>query len=328
MLIYHRLDLKEREEISRHLATGVSIRGIARHLVRAPSTISREINQIWFGRRNYRASAAQERALKKRKLQGRKESFNQYPRLKAIVLQRLKLRWSPEQIANYLKTRYPDDETMRISQETIYAYLYVLPKGRLKKELLSYLRWQRQHRRKRGSKKGKNSGIPGLISIDDRPKEVESRTVPGHWEGDMLIGRWKRTALGTLVERTTRTVLLVPLKSHYASDVRKAFAREMKQVPKQMRLSLTYDRGREMAEHHLFTKATQVQVYFCHPQSPWERGTNENTNMLIRQFFPKKTDFSKITRKEIKYVQKLLNERPRKVLGWKTPKEAFQQLLR
>lgn len=325
---YRRLALEEREEISRQLAIGTSIRSIACYLNREPSTIWREINQIWFGRRNYRASAAQERAIKKRRLQGRKKSFEKYPKLKIVVLQKLKLRWSPEQIANYLKIRYPDDEAMRISHETIYTYLYVLPKGQLKKELLTYLRWQRQHRRKRGSKKGKNSGIPDLTSIDDRPKEVEQRTVPGHWEGDMLIGRWKRSALGTLVERTTRTVVLVPLKSHYAKDVSKAFAKEMVQVPKQMRLSLTYDRGREMAEHKMFTKATQVKVYFCHPQSPWERGTNENTNMLVRQFFPKKTNFSKVSRKEIKYVQKLLNERPRKTLDWKTPKQAFNQLLR
>lgn len=328
MLKYHRLTLEEREEISRQLAAGASIRGIARYLSRQPSTISREVNQIWFGKKYYRALAAEKRARKRRRQQGRKQLLCQYPKLKRVVFNKLKLRWSPEQIAEFLKIRYPDNTTMRISHEAIYSYLYVLPKGKLKQELIAYLRRHRSHRIKRGSRKGKTSKIPDLISIEERPKEVENRIIPGHWEGDLLVGRWKRSALGTLVERTTRNVILVPLKTHHAPDVRLGFAKEMRQVPKQMKKTLTYDRGREMTEHKLFTKATKVKVYFCHPKSPWERGTNENTNMLIRQFFPKKTDFNKLSRKEIKYVQKLLNERPRKVLGWKTPKEAFNQLLR
>lgn len=328
MLKYHRLFLEEREEISRQLAKGASIRGIARRLGREPSTISREINQLWFGRKHYRAVVAEKRARKRRKQQGRKQLLSRRPKLKRLVLTKLRLRWSPEQIAEFLKIRYPTDKTMRVSPQTIYAYVYVSAKGALKQELLCCLRRQRKRWKRLGSKQRKTAGIPDLISIEDRPKAVENRIVPGHWEGDILIGRWKRSALGSLVERTTRATILVPLKGYHAREVRKAFAQEMKQVPKQMRLSLTYDRGREMAEHQMFTKATQVKVYFCHAQSPWERGTNEHTNMLIRQFFPRKTDFSRLARREIKYVQKLLNERPQKVLGWRTPKEAFQKLLR
>lgn len=326
---YHRLVLPEREEISRQLAAGESIRGIARKLRRSPGTISREINQPRLGRTYYRAVVAQERALRKRRKQGRKKTLDKHPQLKRIVLTWLRRYWSPEQIANCLKRIYPTNMSLRISAETIYAYLYVWPKGALRQELLSYLRQQRKHRRKRGSKQGKSTGIPDLISIEARPKSVDKRIIPGHWEGDLLIGRWKKSALGTLVERTTRAVILVPVKSHHAPDVRQSLAKEMKDLPKQLRLTLTYDRGREMVEHKMFTKQTRVKVYFAHPNSPWERGTSENTNGLIRQFFPKKkTDFSQIPRSRIKQVQRLLNERPRKVLGFKTPQEVFEKLLR
>ena len=166
-----------------------------------------------------------------------------------------------------------------------------------------------------------------MFSIEERPKEVEERIVPGHWEGDLIIGKGHKTAIGTIVERTTRLVILVPLKSRMASDVRKAFAREIKRLPKQLRLSMTYDQGREMSQHKLFTKQTNMQVYFAHPHSPWERGTNENTNMLIRDFFPKGTDFGGLSRYRIKKVQELLNERPRKVLEWRSPQEVFSELL-
>lgn len=328
MLKYHRLNLGEREEISRCLAAGASLRSIAGYLGRDPATVCREVGQIYFGRKGYRAVVAQQRALKRRRQQGRKKILDKHLRLKRIVLAKLRAYWSPEQIANYLKLRYPDNMKMQISRESIYAYLYVMSKGVLKTELVAYLRRQRKRRKKMTSQQGKNPSIPDLVGINQRPREAENRTVPGHWEGDLLIGRWKRSALGTLVERTTRTTLLVPLKSHHAPDVRTAFAREIKTLPKQMRRSLTYDRGREMVEHKLLTKATKVQVYFCDPQSPWQRGTSENTNGLIRQFFPKKTDFNKISRAEIKKAQRLLNGRPRKVLGWKTPQEVFNQLLR
>ena len=216
---------------------------------------------------------------------------------------------------------------MQVSHETIYTYLYMLPKGELRKELIGYLRQKKKLRKNRKSSTDKRGKIADMISIHERPKEVEDRIIPGHWEGDLVMGKDHKSAIGTMVERTTRTVILVPLKKKDATSVRKAFAKELKSLPNQMTLSLTYDRGKEMAEHKLFSKETKMQVYFCDPHSPWQRGTNENTNMLIRDFFPKQTDFSKFTRKEIKHVQKLLNERPRQTLDWHTPKERFKELL-
>jgi IS30 family transposase len=249
------------------------------------------------------------------------------PSLRGAVYARLAQRWSPEQIAKWLTTEYPDDATMRVSHETIYTYLYVLPRGELKRTLLRCLRHRRKHRRRRSAPHDRRGLIPDMLSIEERPAEVADRTVPGHWEGDLLMGRRHASALGTLVERTTRFTLLVPLRSAEAPGVRRAFAREMRTLPRQLTKSLTYDRGREMIEHRLFTRATQVQVYFAHPHSPWERGTNENTNGLIRQFFPKGTDFSKVSRREIKHVQALLNGRPRKVLNWRFPCEALRDHL-
>lgn len=243
---------------------------------------------------------------------------------------KLKLRWSPEQIANFLKEKYPQDKGMRISHEAIYTYLYVLPKGQLKKELLFYLRQGKKRRYKRSGKNqtGIERKLEDMTSIEERPAEVADRTVPGHWEGDLIIGKNRRSALGTLVERTSRTTILVPLKNREAVTVRKSFTKEIKQLPRQMKLTLTYDQGREMAEHKLFSRQTRVKVYFAHPGSPWERGTNENTNGLIRQFFPKGTDFNRVSRREIKKVQHLLNGRPRKILKWQTPYEIFNKLLR
>jgi IS30 family transposase len=217
---------------------------------------------------------------------------------------------------------------MRVSAETIYTYLYVLPRGELRRELVNCLRQHRKKRRPRSRGQDRRGQIPEMISIEERPADVADRTVPGHWEGDLLLGAGHRSALGTLVERTTRTTLLVPLKAKDAASVRRAFARRLRAIPKQMKLSLTYDRGKEMAEHQLFTADTQIKVYFAHPQSPWERGTNENTNGLIRQYFPKGTDFSRVSYHSIMKAQDRLNGRPRKVLDWKTPYEAFQELLR
>ena len=240
--------------------------------------------------------------------------------------QKLTLRRSPEQIAQYLKRRYPHDMEQQVSHETIYTYIYVLPRGALRKELISYLRQGRNGRQRRKRDTDERGKIPHMVSIHERPKEVASRTVPGHWESDLIIGKDHASAIGTLVERTTRTTILVPLRAKDAVTVRKAFARTVKRLPKEVWRSITHDRGSEMAQHELFTKETAVQVYFADPYSPWQRGTNENTNGLIRQFFPKGTDFTKVTTKELKHVQKLLNERPREVLGWQTPKETFAQL--
>ena len=330
---YTRLSGSEREEISRQLAAGVSGRMIARQLGRAPSTISRELRRtgrrrLGYRRDQYRALPAQRLAVRVGRHRRRPRTLLVHARLRAYVLAGLAQRWSPEQIATRLRAEYPDDPTMRISHETIYTYLYVLPRGQLRRELLAYLRQRHKRRRARSRRLAhdRRGQLPDMISIEERPAEVADRTIPGHWEGDLLMGRRSASALGTLVERTTRTTLLVPLKAKDATSVRRAFAREMRTLPQQMRRSLTYDRGKEMAEHRLFTETTGIQVYFAHPQSPWERGTNENTNGLLRQFFPKRTDFTQLSRRQIKHVQNLMNGRPRKVLNWRTPSEAFYHL--
>ncbi len=330
MNIYKRLSIKEREEISRLLAAKWNYSEIGKVLNRDRSTISREIRKGGCNRYAYRAVKADKRAKRRasrRKYGKRKAIFRK--ELRNYILAKLKLRWSPEQIAERLKKDYPDRKEMRISSETIYATLYVLPKGTLKKELLSCLR--RRHKRRR-RKKGKQAVIPrkiaNMVLIDERPEEVFQRTVPGHWEGDLLIGKNRRSELGSLVERTTRTTILVPLKSKEAEHVRKSFEKELNRLSESMKRTLTYDQGWEMAEHEKLTERTKIQVYFAHKASPWERGTNENTNGLVRQFFPKGTDFSKISRREIKRVQNLLNGRPRKVLNWQTPNEVFNSLLR
>jgi IS30 family transposase len=241
------------------------------------------------------------------------------------VHEKLRLWWSPEQIAHHLKKTYPDI-TMQVSHETIYTYLYTLPRGELRKKLISYLRQGARGRQNRKRDSDRRGTIPNIVSIHERPKEVASRTVPGHWESDLIIGKNHQSAIGTLVERTTRTTILVPLKAKDALSVRKAFAHTVKRLPQEVFKSITHDRGTEMHQHELFTKDTQVQIYFADPQSPWQRGTNENTNGLIRQFFPKGTDFSTISTGELKYVQRLLNQRPRKTLNWETPEESFAKL--
>lgn len=326
---YRRLSLEEREEISRCLTVGLGVRAIARRLGRSPSCISRETRRINGPRPEYRAVSNHRNAMKcaKSRRSGKRKLF-QNPKLLKIVREKLHLFWSPEQIAIYLRKVY-ESKDMHISAESIYTYIYVLPRGGLRAELTKCLRDQHKKRRVQGrSAKGQTSDLEDMLSIEERPKEVADRCIPGHWEGDLIIGDGrKQTALGTLVERTTRTVILVPLKNKSALEVRKAFAKEVKKLPKQMRISLTYDQGREMAQHKLFTKETKMQVYFAHPKSPWERGSNESTNRLIRQFFPKSTDFTKVTRREIKRVQDLLNGRPRKTLDFRTPFEAMQELL-
>ena len=327
MDFYTRLTIKEREEISRMLAASQSLRRIAKELKRSPSSISRELHRNKASVWSYRAIEAQRRASRLARKPRKKRKLAWNPALRDKVFSLLAKRWSPEQIANFLKRSYPDEPSMSISHESIYTYLYVLPRGALKKELIHYLRQKHNVRFPRQKRRLKSSPIQDIVSIEERPKEVAERSVPGHWEGDLLIGQLNRSALGTLVERTTRFTLLVHLRAQDATSVRCAFARELRTLPKQLRRSLTYDQGKEMREHRLFTKSTKIRVYFAHPHCPWERGTNENTNGLIRQFFPKGTDFKKITRHEIKHVQSLFNERPRKVLDWRTPAEVFNELL-
>ena len=327
MSTYQRLCLGEREELSRGLARGQSLRAIAVRLGRHVSTLSREVRRNAPCTGWYRAAVAESRTRYRRR-HGVRWRLEREPRLRDFVLAGLRRYCSPEQIAQELKRTYPDDPSMRISHEAIYTYLYVLPRGSLRKELLAYLRQHHKRRRPRSHGVDRRGQIPEMLSIEERPAAVAERSVPGHWEGDLLVGRRNQSAVGTLVERTTRTLILVPLKARDAESVRKAFARELKTLPRQMKLSMTYDRGKEMAEHKLFTRATKMRVYFAHPQSPWERGTNENTNGLLRQFFPKSTEFKQITRRQIKRVQHLMNGRPRRVLDWRTPYEVFNQLLR
>lgn len=318
----------EREEISRMLAQKSSFQYIAKTLKRHTSTISREIRAGSCNKYTYRANKAQGRAIRNsQKRKAGKYVLDDNLRLKHYIYSKLRLKWSPTQIVQTLKKKYPDDMTMQISPESIYTYLYVLPKGTLKKELLTCLRQNHKYRYKQRRGTEAKRDLKDMLSIEERPKEVEDRTIPGHWEGDLIVGKNNRSALGTLVERTTRTIILVPVKNKTAEVVAKEFAKEMKKLPKQMKLTLTYDQGREMAQHKLFTNITGIKVYFAHPHSPWERGTNENTNGLIRQFFPKGTDFNKISRHEVKKVQCLLNGRPRAALNFESPYKAFKDLI-
>lgn len=331
-MIVSRISKEEREEISRLLAQGHSYSEIGRMIGRDRSTVSREINSRGMTAGTYRAFSAGLDARRKKGNSGRRCKLESNVRLKTIVVNWLRLKWSPEQIMERLKKEYPEEEDMRISHETIYRYLYVHPKERLRRELICNLRRNRKVRKKRKTegyveKRGK---IPDMISIDDRPNQVEGRQIPGHWEGDLILGKEKKTAVGTLSERSTRFTILVKLdKDKYnATGVREAFARAFESIPKGLKRSLTYDQGREMKEHKLFTEETKVDVYFAHVSSPWERGTNENTNSLVRQYFPKGIDLSEITEEEVEIVQQELNDRPRKCLGFKKPNEVFRDLLR
>jgi transposase, IS30 family len=328
---YRRLSSAEREEVSRSIARGDTLSAIARRLSRSPSTISREVNRN-SGKSGYRAfSAGNKSRLNASSRRKGKNRLKQEGRLRQYVIDKLRKRWSPGEIVRRIQEEYPLDTGMRISHEAIYRYIYVLPRGALKTTLIRALRQERRYRRKKYGKKGNieetRGRIADMLSIEERPKEVEDRTIPGHWEGDLILGRYKRTALGTLVERTTRYTLLVPLKAKSAESVRKAYVKTLGSLPKEIAKTLTYDQGKEMSEHKQFTIDTGIQVYFAHPGSPWERGTNENTNGLIRQYFPKGTEFDKISVREIKRVQRELNDRPRAVLHYKKPDEIINQLV-
>lgn len=305
---------------------------IARRLGRDPGTISREIarNSGVSGYRAFSAGRSAHASASSRR-HGTQRLMHEN-RLRMYVLAGLRRRWSPREIVRYMKVEYPLDMTMRISHEAIYQYIYVLPRGSLKKELVLALRQERKYRRKKGGRKGtseeKRGKITDMLSIEERPSEVADRIVPGHWEGDLIMGRYKRTALGTLVERVTRYTLLVPLGAKKdAVSVRKAYAKALRSLPKELVKTLTYDQGKEMSEHKQFTIDTGITVYFAHPASPWERGTNENTNGLLRQYFPKGTDFSKIPTREIRRVQRQFNDRPRAALNFHKPHEVFNRLV-
>jgi transposase, IS30 family len=318
-----RLSLEEREEISRGLAAGLSIRAIAEGLERSPSTVCREVNTNG-GRTKYRALLA-DRGAQKRALRPKRAKLAQCRRLRKTVERRLEAWWSPEQISAWLAETYPDDPEMQVSHETIYQSLFVQSRGALRKELHTCLRTGRAMRRAKAYTKGGTGGgqLTNMVMISERPPEVADRAVPGHWEGDLIFGR-KMTAIGTLVERHSRYVVLLKLPNGHGSEaVRKAMTKRILTLPAQLRRSITWDQGKEMAQHVQFTVDTGVQIYFCDPKSPWQRGSNENTNGLLRQYLPKSADLSQCTQRELDAIARSLNTRPRQTLEWMTPSKAF-----
>src|SRR5436309_7792534 len=324
---YRRLSIMEREELSRMLAAGYGLRATAQVMQRAPSTLSRELTRHHASLLTYRAVPAHQRAQRWAHRPRKPRKLAAQPRLRRAVFTLLAQRWSPEQIARGLPQRYPAEPMMRISHEAIYTYLYVLPRGTLKRELTRYLRQRHRFRRPHKVRLVPRP-IQDIVSIEERPAEVADRTVPGHWEGDLLVGHANGSALGTLVERTTRFTLLVPLTAKDAATVRQAFARELRTLPAQLRRSLTYDQGPEMREHRLFTKQTKMRVYFAHRHCPWERGTNENSNGLLRQVFPPATRFHPLSRQAINHVDEVFSDRPGTVLSWHSPAHARRDVLR
>ncbi len=320
------LSLAEREEISRAVAAGNSMRSIAVSLGRAPSSISREIRRNG-GRRCYRASqadqAAWDRACRPKACRLARNRI-----LAHTVASKLRVQWSPEQIAGWLKCAYPGNEDYQVSHETIYRTLYIQARGALKKELLAHLRRTRAMRRSRHhtQKTDSHGRIVGTVSISERPAAVEDRAVPGHWEGDLLFGG-RNSQIATLVERQTRYVMLVKITGQDTETVVNALITHARKLPQELYKSLTWDRGKEMADHKRFTLATDIKVYFCDPQNPWQRGSNENTNGLLRQYLPKGIDLSAYSQAKLNAIARRLNERPRKTLSYKTPAERFHQIV-
>jgi IS30 family transposase len=320
-----RLSLVEREEIRVGIAAGDSFRVIARRIGRAPSTVSREVGGM-PGRKRYRATVADARACE-RALRPKRSKLVSSERLRRAVVGMLERRYSPTQISARLRVEYPDDQEMRIAPETIYQSLYVQSRGRLRKDLTAYLRTGRQRRKPRRGPTGQGR-IPQMISISERPAEIEDRAVPGHWEGDLIVGKANHSFIGTLVERQTRYVMLAYLGNDATTEtVTSRIAEQIVRLPEHLRRSLTWDQGREMASHLQFTVQTGVEVYFCDPHSPWQRGSNENTNGLLRQYFPKSTDLAVHDQTELDRVAAELNGRPRQTLNWATPAEKLTELL-
>jgi len=322
-----RLSPGEREEISRGLAAGLSLRAIAAGLGRAPSTVSREV-AAGGGRRGYRAARADQLAwarARRRKVC----KLATRPELRDIVAVKLTRRWSPQQIAGWLKTTYPDDPEMQVSHETIYRTLFIQSRGALRKELTAHLRTKRVIRRPAGVRLPDGRGSrPGILNISERPAEADDRAVPGHWEGDLVFGK-RMSPVATLVERSTRFVMLVALPNGHKADlVADALAAKITTLPAALTRTLTWDQGHEMAEHARFTQETGIEVYFCDPQSPWQRGSNENTNGLLRQYLPRTLDFKTLTQDDFDAIADELNGRPRQTLGFKTPSQALAEVLR
>ena len=323
---FTRLNLSERIQIEKYFDKGFSASSIAILLGRHKSTISRELKKTHYN--SYSAYKAQIKSARLciDKNYGRSKIVDN-KKLLNYVHDHLRKKWSPEQISLSLKKNFPNQKSMQVSHETIYYYVYLHSKKTLKEELIKQLRQKRKTRGSRHTKSVRDIKILDRLSIDERPQEVAGREIPGHWEGDLIVGKDHGSVIGTLVERSSRYVILVHLENKEAETVRKAFETEFKKLPKLMRKSLTYDNGTEMAQHKLFTKTTKMKVYFTHPYSPWERPTNENTNGLLRDYFPKGTDLSVHSKSHLKKVQKELNERPRKVLDVRTPIEVFNEMI-
>jgi len=322
-----RLSLAEREEISRGLVAGESLRSIAGRLGRSPSTVSREVRRHG-GVGRYRAVPADARAVREmRRPKVCKLAGNQ--RLRAVVEAKLELEWSPEQISGWLVGAFPDEPEMRVSHETIYLSLFVQARGALRRELAQHLRTRRSNRRPRGYSPINGQGqLRGTVHISERPPEANDRAVPGHWEGDLIFGKGM-TAVATLVERKTRLVMLIGLPNGHTADVvAEALAAKIVELPERLRGSITWDHGKEMAQHAKFSVVTGVPVFFCDPRSPWQRGSNENTNGLLRQYLPKKTNLRDRTQAELDAIAERLNGRPRQTLGWKSPSQALDEALR
>lgn len=331
---YQRLDLEDRIAIEVGLSHNQSYSQIAATLkvARDRSTVQREVSP--WGREKYRALKADDYAQKGAKSRKKgKVKITANPVLQAYIEQKLELRWSPDQISNALARDavFKDQPTMQISHESIYRYVYLHAKKTLRLTLISQLRQEKKKRGNRprnadGTKGDKRGKIPDAVSIEERPQEVLGREIPGHWEGDLIIGKDHKSAIGTLVERTTRAIIIVPLSGLDATTVRVAFQEAFLSVPARMKKTMTYDNGKEMTQHKLFTQNTKIAVYFAHPYSPWERPTNENSNMLVRDYLPKGTDFNQVPLSELQRIEYELNTRPRKVHDYQTPKDVFDRL--
>ncbi len=320
------LSTAEREEISRGLSAGLSLSQIADLIRRSTSTVSREVRRNG-GRSEYRANLADQRAWAQSK-RPKKCSLALNEVLRIAVASKLRLDWSPEQVAGWLKRQFPDDRSMHVSHETIYRSLFIQARGVLKKELIKHLRSRRGMRRSRhrsSEEEDSRTSISDAVSIRARPKDVEDRAIPGHWEGDLISGS-KNSHIATLVERQSRFTMLVHVAGKDTASVVSALCREVGRLPEELKKSLTWDRGGELGNHKAFTLATDMQVYFCDPQSPWQRGSNENTNRLLRQYFPKKTDISGYSQEQLDAFARKLNERPRKTLDYLTPAEKLKNI--
>lgn len=320
-----RLCLEERETLGLGLAAGLSLRAIGRKLGRPPSTLSRERKRN-SGQDEYRASQAERASIHRaRRPKPRKLALNET--LACRVAEDLGKRWSPQQISRRLRHDFPNEPCLWVSHETIYQSLYVQGRGGLRKELTQALRSGRARRRPQGVERRPSGRIQHMVNISERPPEVEDRAVPGHWEGDLIVGKNGKSQVATLVERTTRYVMLIRVTDRSASTVRTAIANRIRSLPRELKLSLTWDQGKELAEHQLLHLASRMDIYFCDPHSPWQRGSNENTNGLLRQYLPKGTDLSVHSTRSLNKIARELNGRPRETLGWMTPAEKFAQLL-